>query len=182
MTTQEWAVDAAKVLTEALKQPVFPGDPDPVADVVKKIINKAIGECNNGGKYGADGCVACRAYRTERAEDRLKVAVNDLDNLTRELDKESAMKQALKIQLESAIDALKDAGEYAANKEVEVNDLEEATRIANVENAAAQQAVKVVSVERDNLQREINVKSELLSKALARIAAFEVAREKLDEV
>jgi hypothetical protein len=68
MAKLEWFNTVAKVLRAQADGAVFPGDPDPVMTTLERLADKLLGECMNGEPYGTDGCVACRAFRTESAE------------------------------------------------------------------------------------------------------------------
>lgn len=70
--TTEWFKQVSKVVRDEVAKPFLPGDPDPLVEVLKKVVSKLYAGCQNGGEYGADECPSCRALRTEQAEKEVK--------------------------------------------------------------------------------------------------------------
>lgn len=77
--TTEWFKQVSKVVRDEVAKPFLPGDPDPLVEVLKKVVSKLYAGCQNGGEYGADECPSCRALRTEQAEKEAKRLAKGLE-------------------------------------------------------------------------------------------------------
>lgn len=75
MTKLDWFDDAVKAIEAARALPKFPGEQSPIHAIFDKLVNKLWSQCYNGEPVGTDGCTVCRAWRTEKAEERLAEAI-----------------------------------------------------------------------------------------------------------
>lgn len=161
MTKLDWFEQAAKVLGEVGARTPFPGQDPEVYKVMEQLLGKFIGECHNGEEVGTDGCPACRAWRTEKAEGvvkGLKEANATLQSAVYDAKAAATLAQsAFDKAREDVVELAEEVGGLQADLKDCEADLEEALAqrdSALSERASAQRQAEAAKAELDNLRGE----------------------------
>lgn len=149
---KKWFEDVTELVRDQADVKVFPGDPDPIEAVLRKFAAKILGSCHNDGVYGEDGCVACRAFRTEKAEgavDELVKARDEALNQRDDLNDARVKSEAFIKSLQAEVDGLdNDAVNTSTTLAKFMKDLSDSRK-----------QLDDISAENGELQKHVNVLS-----------------------
>lgn len=156
MSKLAWIDAAVRVVEAAAKDPTFPGDESPVKGVIERLVNKALSECHNGNKeLGLDGCLVCRAVRTEKIEAERDAWQRAVKNATDEANKARAKAKADFERAEAAKERAETINKHYLLTVEELNAAKAALSAAELASRDAAAYANARSRERDDVVAEL---------------------------
>lgn len=177
-----WIEEATAAIHQAATLPTFPGDLSLTRQFIDKLVKRLLSTCYNGGEIGSDGCMACRAHRTEETDQKLEGARNLLSQYEATIEAGKIAGEKCRADIQELVEAVEDL-------EGQKKDLLEDNRLANTaamkadeELSRVQNQLWAVATERDRLREAADAYSKNLQEQLARNAEFKRLAEALAEV